>query len=358
LNLSEIQHSFGQRLRTPRLWGVFFFPSLLLSLHAFYRQKAALGSISWVFLFIQLIVPFIFYLPFVWLADFPWQWDGRPGLRSTTWRGAAQAFLFAEIYMTALVFFDHSCRRIYGVPVNNLTYLLHLCFQGPALFLVGNLIAHRERTELEKVEMKSQVAEAQLHQLRGQLHPHVLFNALNGLAELVEDDQAAAEVHIQTMSSLLRRILQASEIRSYPLSQERDLIRDYLDLEAMRLGSRLRVRWEWDKGVDGMCVPPLLLQPLVENAIKHGIAPTRGQGDLLLKAARRGQQLWLEVRNTGDAPNRPSTPSTGIGVKNLQRRLQLAFGDGASFELRRDDLWTVAAIHLNLEKLNPAYGNS
>jgi len=222
---------------------------------------------------------------------------------------------------------------------------LYISFVGPTMMLVGGLVAARAQSEelREAFEVEAQVAKNRL--LQSQIHPHVLFNALNGLAELVYKNPKAAERAIQHLSDLLRRIMRASECMRLPLGEERKIIADFLALEAIRLGDRLRVIWEWDEGLDAIEVPPLLLQPLVENAIKHGIAPSIPGGELILRARAHGGTILLEVWNSG-VPFRDNVVERGIGVKNLRSRLFLHFGTGASFSVGPSEHGTLACIRL------------
>jgi hypothetical protein len=222
---------------------------------------------------------------------------------------------------------------------------LYTSLVGPGMMIVGGLIAARAHSEerREASEAEAQIAKNRL--LQSQIHPHVLFNALNGLAELVHKDAKAAERAIRHLSDLLRNLLQASEHVRLPLREERKVVADYLALEAFRLGPRLRVTWEWDLALDAFEVPPLLLQPLVENAIKHGIAPSVPGGELVLRARLEEGAVLLEVWNSG-MPFRETVEGRGIGVKNLRSRLSLHFGSDASLTISPSGQGTLACIRL------------
>jgi hypothetical protein len=222
--------------------------------------------------------------------------------------------------------------------------IVYVTLVGPAMMVVGGLIAARVHAEeLRKAsETEAQIAKNRL--LQGQVHPHVLFNALNGLAELVHKDPKAAEGAIRHLSDLLRRILVATEHARMPLFEERKVVSDFLALEAIRLGGRLRVTWDWDTRLDGIELPPLLLQPLVENAIKHGIAPSIPGGDLVLRAQAKEGAIVLEVWNSGKPFLEGGSGGSGIGVRNLRSRLALTFGDKASLFIGPSAPGTLARI--------------
>ncbi len=192
--------------------------------------------------------------------------------------------------------------------------------------------------------MEARFREAQSQVLQGQLNPHLLFNALNGLAELVHKDADLAEQSIRHMSGLMRKVLKASTKQMHRFSEEREILEDFLDMEALRLGSRLEIRWEWDEALDALPLPPLLLQPVVENALKHGIRPCSEGGTLVIATWREGADLALEVRNTGEPLQ--LNPIPGLGNANLRERLKLLFEGKAYFNLRTEGVWTVATIRI------------
>ncbi len=228
---------------------------------------------------------------------------------------------------------------------------LYTSLVGPAMMIVGGLVAARAHSEELRVASEAEALVAKNRLLQGQVHPHVLFNALNGLAELVHKDPKAAEDAIRHLSDLLRRLLRASEHLSLPLWEERKIVADYLALEAIRLGDRLRIRWEWDEALDDIEVPPLLLQPLVENAIKHGIAPSIPGGEVVIRARSEGGMIRLEVWNSG-APFRERGGAGGIGIRNLRSRLTLHFGSAAELQLGPSDQGTLACIRFEATQVD------
>jgi two-component system sensor histidine kinase AlgZ len=222
-----------------------------------------------------------------------------------------------------------------------------MLFHAPAMMLVGNVIATRERLGAVNEALMVQAREAQSRALQGQLHPHVLFNALNGLAELIHKNADQAEDSVRHLSDLLRKVLAATDDPEYSLRHERTILEHYLDMEGLRLGRRLVLGWDWDAAMEGLKLPPLLLQPLVENAIKHGVAPCREGGEVRIQARRDGAEAVLCVRNTG-MPLGLSGDRRGaaIGLSNLRSRLALTFNGAARFSLKSDQGWTVAEVRL------------
>jgi two-component system LytT family sensor kinase len=196
--------------------------------------------------------------------------------------------------------------------------------------------------QMKAVELESQLQQAQLDALRSQLNPHFLFNALHSLAELVHTDPKLAEQLIVRMGGLLRQVLQSSTHQEVTLAEELEFIRGYVEIEQMRLGERLRVTWDIEAGALEARVPSLILQPLVENAVQHGIAAAAGAGKLHIGARRDAQFLHLEVCDNGPGLAQASIDRRqGIGLANTRARLQRLYGDRHGFELQAADGLTV-----------------
>lgn len=176
------------------------------------------------------------------------------------------------------------------------------------------------------------------------MNPHVLFNSLSGLAELARENGVAAEEALVGLAELLRRLLDHSAKPRVSLDEERSLVEGFLTLERFRLGDRLAVRWDWDARFEDAEVPPLLLQPLVENALKHGIVPCREGGELEIGLCGETGQLRLWVANTGVALN--PAEGLGTGLTNLRQRLALMDDCKSRLDLRSEGGRTVAELIL------------
>lgn len=167
-------------------------------------------------------------------------------------------------------------------------------------------------------------AQARLTELQARIRPHFLFNTLNSAIALVRAEPAKAEALLEDLSELFRHAL-ADVQADVPLSQELELAQRYLAIEQVRFGDRLRVQWDLDPKADGARLPPLILQPLVENAVKHGVEPSPSGADLRVATQRRGQVVVLKVTNTvpvgrGASPNRSGH---GLALANVRERLSL-----------------------------------
>ena len=209
----------------------------------------------------------------------------------------------------------------------------------------------RRREQLRTERMRADLASAQLRALTLQLQPHFLFNALNAVGALIvtERNREAFEV-VGRLGELLRALLAIEQREEVSLREEMELAEAYVGIEQARLGERLRVTWEIADDVTSAQVPPMLLQPIVENAIRHGVARSPNGGTLAISAVRAETRLVLDVRDDGPGPTTlPSTDAserTGLGLDNTRRRLAHLYGEDQSLTLLRANGWTIVRIEL------------
>lgn len=183
------------------------------------------------------------------------------------------------------------------------------------------------------------LVQAELASLRNKLNPHFLFNTLHSIIALMRKDGKAAEAALFRFSDMLRYVLDTEKTGSthVTLEEELNFVRDYLNLEALRLGPRLHVDWSLDEAAAGYGVPALSIQPLVENSIKHAFNPRSQPGNLLIRTKLRALQSEVDITIRDDGPGAELAQvqtSGGIGVKTVERRLQLEYGKRASFRIQ------------------------
>jgi len=192
---------------------------------------------------------------------------------------------------------------------------------------------YRER-ELRAVELEKRLAQAKLQALQMQLNPHFLFNTLHSISSLMHQDTEAADRMIVRLSDLLRAALESSDTQEVTLREELDILERYLGIEQIRFGNRLTVKMDIAPGTLDARVPNFILQPLVENAICHGIEPHAKPGRIELRARCAAGVLTLEVCDNG-AGLRPDEPAEeGVGLSNTRARLRTRYGEAHGFELR------------------------
>lgn len=206
-----------------------------------------------------------------------------------------------------------------------------------------------QRMQVEQLRLTANAKEAELRALKSQVNPHFLFNSLNSLRALIDEDAPRAREAVTRLANMLRYSLQSGQLETVPFEDELRIVEDYLALEQIRHESRLRVRWAVADDVRACGVPPMLLQTLVENAVKYGISARRDGGEIFISAALAGDELVIRVTNPGDLSAPASTSaaragsSTGVGLRNASERLKLLFGGRAELSLTAEPAGFVTA---------------
>ncbi|MFO0839237.1 MAG: histidine kinase [Phycisphaerae bacterium] len=301
-----------------------------------------------------LLIPLIAYVATHWPPA--WQW-GRVGvhcaaatmlalvhvLLSATWlwaieRGTPEAQSWPKLLRFQLLVMFH---------IHILTYA----------GVVAGIAAWNYRREsrdrlLRAARLESQLSEARLSALRAQLRPHFLFNALNAITALIREDPATAERMIVAFSELLRSAIDERRDR-VRLREELEFARRYLEIEQMRFGDRLQVRWRMDPGTLDQIVPHLLLQPLIENAVRHGLCAGTGPCDVEITSQRTNDRIELIVRDTGPGIPGNGPPREGVGLRATRARLAEMFGDAQTLTIANDAAGGCRAAI----RFSPARGN-
>jgi sensor histidine kinase YesM len=309
---------------------------------------------AWLALFIMLV-----------LSWFPWA-VATPAVMRLTWRyslfrvptkrGAllhAGAFVLISVLSAAwyaLFEFNLNPWALPNPADSYLTLLLLKLSYGSLtslvayglLVVIAEILASRHRLHqaiTEAAELRAALSEARLASLRQQMDPHFIFNALHSVCGLVREAQNKRAVQmLVSLSEYLRSAAERSHTPMVTLDEEVHYLRKYLDIQEYRFGPRLQASVEVPPDLLSLRVPSLLLQPLAENAVKHGIATRTSGGSIRVTAARDAESLHLFVRNTaGGAQNAEPRDSTGIGLENLRARLRLLYGDDQELTLRRSD---------------------
>jgi len=219
------------------------------------------------------------------------------------------------------------------------------------IYFFYHIFERLRQMQVEQLRLSATAQEAELRALKSQVNPHFLFNSLHSLRALIDEDAPRAREAVTRLANMLRYSLQSGQLETVALEDELRIVADYLALEQIRHEDRLRVAWaiEDEAALRGLPVPPMLLQTLVENAVKYGISPRRDGGEITIAARLEGAALRIRVSNPGDlsAPASPSAAragsSTGVGLRNASERLKLLFGDRATLALRAEPAGCVTA---------------
>jgi two-component system sensor histidine kinase AlgZ len=271
-------------------------------------------------------------------------------LRQLTWRIVAAGFILGAPLGLVTPFTSVSALQDPGPVLQGTVPALGFYSRGPALFAVcfanwsvlfmiwlaiyfAVLAVRRHRwAELRQSELSRALQQAELRLLKSQLNPHFLFNALNTVRSLIADDPPRAQRAVTRLANTLRYTLSAGQEELVTLAQELEIVADYLELESMRFEERLIVEYNVASNAGDIRIPVMLLQTVVENAIKHGVAELPSGGVLRISAVLHDGALILEVENP--RPAKPSRPAgEGTGLRNSEERLRLLFGPRASLDL-------------------------
>ena len=223
-----------------------------------------------------------------------------------------------------------TARAVWTSLMNINRFGIEILVYGFVLGMIGivQFQMRAQREAMKSIELQKQLSEAQLRALQMQLEPHFLFNTLNAITTLVElgRQQQAAEM-LGHLNAILKSTLKRTTPEKVPLSQELEVVENYLAIEQVRFADRLRIEIKVEPAALDSLVPCFLLQPIVENAIRHGIAHCESDGLVEATARRDGNLLRLEVRDTGAGRNGHAKPGNGIGLKNTRERLAHFYQD-------------------------------
>jgi two-component system, LytTR family, sensor kinase len=266
------------------------------------------------------------YTPLIWWFSERFPFDSRRGRAALVHVAVGFALLAADAVINVRVLIPalHLPERTILRSASDLLFIDFLCYAA----IVA--IEHGRRYYWRSIRLESDLRQARLQALEAQLRPHFLFNALNTVSSLIRarEDQAAIRA-VAALGDVLRGALRQTE-PEVALLDELGLAERYLDLERARFGDNLSFTVEAEPGTAAVQVPSLLLQPLVENALKHGRGPD-GRAHVRIRAQRAGSDLRIEVRDSGSGP--ANGAHDGIGLSNTRARLQHLYGDRGRFEL-------------------------
>jgi two-component system, LytTR family, sensor kinase len=200
------------------------------------------------------------------------------------------------------------------------------------IYIVYHYVHKNRKDQLDRLKLESTVKELELKTIKSHINPHFIFNSLNSIRALVDENPARARTAITELSNILRSSMQAEKAETVTLQKELDIVKDYLALEHMRFEERLQVELDIDPDTLNQPVPPMMLQTLVENSIKHGISKLVNGGTVRIVADFKGDNLELLVQNTGKLNGHRN--GDGFGIKSTQDRLNLMYQGKARFEIK------------------------
>jgi len=223
-------------------------------------------------------------------------------------------------------------------PIAGIVNTSGVIFLWSLIYFAVHYLENYNKKEIESLIWEAAVKDYELKTLKSQLNPHFMFNAMNSIRALIEEDREAAKAALTKLSNILRYSLQMEKMESVPLEEEMETVRNYLDLERIRFEERLKYSLHVDPQSENIEIPPMMIQTLVENGIKHGISKRTTGGEIDVKTslqiANGKSQLKIEIENSGHLNANELKNSSGFGINNTKHRLNLLFGEEAKFSLK------------------------
>ena len=322
-------------------FGLFFF--LHKALDGVTRQE----EVTWLEIFLEemtgaysalLTLPFLIW--FVLRYPIAGHWRRRLAVYVVT--GFVFGFVDTNIiYFLRLAVFAAAGQGIYDYGIFPARYLMEMPMQLIVftMLVVGTTYSEERRASRERQlrleTLERQLTRAQLETLQFQLQPHFLFNALNAVSAVMYENPQAADRILARLSDFLRSVLGSGNAQEVKLSEELELVGLYLDVMKARFEDRIDCRVSCAGGLESALVPQLLLQPVVENAIRYGVNPETGKIDVAVDVRRHGGQLELEVTDSGPGESQAASGSFGVGLKNIDARLERLYGKSARLSIER-----------------------
>jgi signal transduction histidine kinase len=287
----------------------------------------------------QSMVMFILSIP-IWLLVFRWMYSAK-----WYWKGCVHLVLapmyavlnYGYLYSMVLWFGSEASaeplRKSAGwlIYYNLLIYLLQFAlYHG---YEILKQLRVKEKLALELLALRT---EQELASLKAQINPHFLFNTLNSISAMATTDAEETRTMLAQLGDLLRYAMESSKKNFVPLKDELQFVQDYIALESKRLENRLTTNFQIDQSLVSFLVPPMILQPLVENAIKHGIAPAEEGGSVYIRIQKEKEGITFRISNTGIglSSSDPLTTANGVGLKNTDARLRKIYGESARLKIQ------------------------
>ncbi len=257
------------------------------------------------------------------------------------------SILFFVINVSIVNLFSNASEQIDLIAATSKILSLFLIFIIWSVIYFGfHFFDNYKKTEIQNLRLEANSKEVELNKLKSQLNPHFMFNSMNSIRALVDEDPKKAKVAITQLSNILRNTLMMHKNRYISLEEELVLVKDYLELEHIRFEERLNFNFNIDPNTLSLNVPPMMIQTLVENGIKHGISKYPEGGSISITTLKTETDFKIEIINTGQLSENNKTDS-GFGIANTTNRLELLFGKKANFSLKNlDDKNVISEINI------------
>lgn len=246
--------------------------------------------------------------------------------------------IFIPVYAFGyLLHVERESQHLIASIISGILNLTSIVLVWSLIYFAIHFFENSKKAEIETLIFEAAVKDFELKTLKAQLNPHFMFNAMNSIRALIEEDPQNAKDAITKLSNLMRYTLKIERTETVPLSEELKTIQDYLDLEKIRFEERLNYKIYSTPDADRIEIPPMMVQTLVENGIKHGISKIKQGGNVNVDAKITGSNLIVEIRNSGKFDEDALKSSRGFGISNTKHRLSLLYGEDASLTLTNEN---------------------
>lgn len=227
--------------------------------------------------------------------------------------------------------------------VKNIIDVTYIFFFWSLIYFSFHYIENYKKAEITNLRYKVAMNEIELNKLKSQLNPHFMFNAMNSIRALIDENPSKAKEAVTMLSNILRNTLLMEKNKLINFEEEMRVVKDYLDLEHIRFEERLQFDFDISPETSSYKVPTLMVQTLVENGIKHGISKLADGGKILLKALVENDRLFIQIKNSGRF-DETKLPETGFGLKSTKQRLELLFGEKSTFRIYNNGDYVITEV--------------
>lgn len=246
--------------------------------------------------------------------------------------------IYIPVYISGyLLEIERDAQHMTAAIISSVLNITSVILVWSLIYFAIHYFENYKRAEIESLIFEAAVKDFELKTLKAQLNPHFMFNAMNSIRALIEEDPDRAKDAITKLSSLFRYALKIERTETVTLGEELQTIQDYLDLEKIRFEERLNYKIISTPDADRVDIPPMMVQTLVENGIKHGISKITGGGKVEIDSNILNAKLHIKIRNTGMLKEESIKTSNGFGISNTKHRLSLLYGENASFTIKNEN---------------------
>jgi LytS/YehU family sensor histidine kinase len=260
----------------------------------------------------------------------------------------AGLFYFGQYFLEKAVH-DSSTELVFIEVIANIINYAFVFFFWSLSYFSYHFLLNFTQAEMNSLRMQATMKETELNKIKSQLNPHFMFNSMNSIRALIDEDPSKAKEAVTQLSNILRNTLMMEKNKLIPFEDEMKIVNDYLNLEKIRFEERLAFNIESTPETASFVVPPLLLQTLVENGIKHGISKLTRGGEIDIRSSVKNDILTINIRNTG-VYNKNKTSDSGFGLKNSLERLNYLFGEKGTVTIENEDEMVLTKINIPRSK--------